>query len=1220
MMEDILAQRILILDGAMGTMIQRYKLEESHFRNASLSSHPQALKGNNDLLSLTSPKIISEIHTIYLEAGADIIETNTFSSTSIAQADYGLAQRAYELNYLSAKLAKEAAQKFSTSQKPRFVAGAIGPTNKTASLSPNVEQPEYRAVNFLTLTQSYGEQIKGLLDGGADILLIETIFDTLNAKAALFAAEEVCSKQKRSVPVMISGTITDASGRTLSGQTLEAFMTSIMHVPYLSIGLNCALGAAQLVPYTKIIAHKAKRYVSLHPNAGLPNELGVYTQTPAEMVKELRPLLEARMLNILGGCCGTTPDHIQALAEAAALCRPRPLPRSDQKSQNLSLSGLEEIVLRSDSNFMNIGERTNVTGSRRFARLIQEKNYEEALGIAKKQVQGGAQVIDVNMDEALLDGEEAMTHFLNLLASEPEVARVPIMIDSSKWEVLEAGLRCAQGKSIVNSISLKEGEKEFLRQAALVRRYGAALIVMAFDEKGQADTYERRIEICERAYYILTQEADFPSSDIIFDPNIFPVATGIEAHHTHALDFFRATKWIKQNLPGARVSGGISNVSFSFRGNQHVREAMHTIFLYHAIQYGLDMGIVNAEAVQVYENIPKNLRDLIENVLFNRSSDAAEHLLNYASKNQRKGKQESTSDEQWRKQSVEERLSHALVTGITDYIIEDTEEIRKKYAHPLQIIEGPLMSGMNIVGDLFGSGKMFLPQVVKSARVMKKAVGYLLPYLKEAEQQQAKRKILRKVLLATVKGDVHDIGKNIVSIVLACNNFEIIDLGVMVPAKKILEVAEEEKVDFIGLSGLITPSLDEMVYVAQEMQAASMKVPLLIGGATTSKTHTAIKIAPAYQGPVVHVLDASRSVPVLQQLSSPAKTIPFTQSIATEYEKIRTNYLQRGEEKVYLTLTEARSKSMHIPWEAYTPPIPKKMGRHIFHKYSLEEIRSYIDWTPFFSTWMLKGKYPAILEDQVVGKEAQTLYRDAQTMLDHIIKKQALEAHGTIALHPAYSTGEDIHLRAEEKTYVLHFLRQQQKKRTGLPNLCLADYIAPQKMSYTDYIGGFALSTGTGIEDLLAYYEKDKDDYSAIMVKALADRLAEAFAELLHEKVRKEFWGYSTESLSCEALIAEKYVGIRPAAGYPACPDHTEKHTIFHWLQAEQEIPLRLTENYAMYPAASVSGLYFSHPEAKYFGLGKVTQEQVADYAQRKNLSLSEMEKWLAPNLAYPTD
>ncbi len=1242
---EILKQRILIIDGAMGTMIQRYKLKEEDYRGDRFKNFAHSLKGNNDLLSITQPHIIKEIHAAYLEAGADIIETNTFNSNSISMADYHMENLIYELNVQSAKIAKEVADEFTKKNpsKPRFVAGAIGPTTKAASLSPNVNDPGFRAVTFDQLVESYTEQIRGLIDGGVDVLLIETIFDTLNAKAALFAIDQYFEKTGKKIPVMVSGTITDASGRTLSGQTLEAFLYSVSHIPLLSIGLNCALGAKQLRPYVQELSDKAPFYTSAYPNAGLPNALGEYDETPAEMVAQLKDFLENNFVNMLGGCCGTTPEHIKRIAEVAKNYKPRVIPSITPSAQ---YSGLEPLTIFEGSNFINIGERTNVTGSKAFARLIKDNKYEEALVVARSQVEGGAQLIDVNMDEGMLDSEQAMTTFLNLIASEPDIAKLPIMIDSSKWSVIEAGLKCVQGKSVVNSISLKEGEEKFIEYAKKVKCYGAAVVVMAFDEKGQADTYERRIAICKRAYDILVQKVKFKKEDIIFDPNILTVATGIEEHANYAVDFIKATKWIKENLPGVKVSGGISNISFSFRGNDVVREAMHSAFLYHAIQAGLDMGIVNAGMIEVYENIPKDLLERVEDVLLNRRADATERLVDFAEKIKGKGK-EFVRDDAWRNEKLETRISHALVKGVVEYIDHDMEEARGKYATSLEIIEGPLMAGMSIVGDLFGAGKMFLPQVVKSARVMKKAVAYLTPFMEEEKKKATvgKKQGAGKVLMATVKGDVHDIGKNIVGVVLGCNNYEVIDLGVMVSCEKILETALQEKVDVIGLSGLITPSLDEMVHVAKEMERQKFSIPLLIGGATTSRIHAAVKIAPHYSSPTIHVLDASRSVPVVSNLLSKENKTKFSQDIKEEYEKLRTDYLEGQKEKTLLSISQARANKFKTNWNERNVIPPSFLGVKSFLNYSLAEISKYIDWTPFFQTWELAGRFPKILEDDVVGKEATKLYYDAQDLLKKIIENNWLQANAVIGFFPAQTVNDDdiqVYKDSDyfiawkqdkesghcfhnhnDRTYfnkiaTLHMLRQQGKRADGIPNLSLADFVAPENHGIQDYIGGFAVTAGIGIEKIVEKFEKEHDDYSSIMIKALADRLAEAFAELMHQRVRKEFWGYaSDENLSNEELIREKYRGIRPAPGYPACPDHTEKETLFKLLQVEENTGIRLTESFAMYPASSVSGWYFSHPESNYFGLGKIEKDQVEEYAKRKNKSTTEMEKWLSSHLNY---
>ena len=1247
---QILSERILVLDGAMGTMIQRYQLQDHDYRGERFKNWPHDLKGNNDLLSLTRPDIIKAIHAAYFEAGADIAETNTFSGTSIAMADYHMEELVYELNYESARLAREVADEFTAREphKPRFVAGSMGPTNRTASLSPDVNNPGYRAVTFDELVEAYYEQIRGLADGGVDLLLVETVFDTLNAKAALFAIDRYNTDhpERAPLPIMVSGTITDASGRTLSGQTTEAFLTSISHLPLLSVGLNCALGADLMRPYVQILAKESPFFTSAHPNAGLPNEMGEYDETPEQMGSVIEGFLKDGLVNIIGGCCGTTPGHIREIARLAQSFRPRPLPAHDD---TMRLSGLEPVRITELTNFVNIGERCNVTGSKKFARLVRNSQYDEALSIAREQVENGAQVLDINLDEGMIDGVEAMQTFLNLIAAEPDIARVPIMIDSSKWEVIEAGLKCVQGKAIVNSISLKEGEERFKELARLVLRYGAATVVMAFDEQGQADSFERRIEICERAYRILVDEVGFPPQDIIFDPNILTVATGMEEHNNYAVDFIEAVRWIKQNLPHAKVSGGVSNISFSFRGNEPVREAMHTAFLYHAIKAGLDMGIVNAGQIGIYDEIPKDLLQLVEDVLLNRSPDATERLITFAETIKDKGKSQSGPDLSWRELPIKERITYSLVKGISDYVDEDTEECRQLLDRPLDVIEGPLMDGMNVVGDLFGEGKMFLPQVVKSARVMKKAVAYLEPYIKAMPASSESG--AGRILLATVKGDVHDIGKNIVGVVLGCNSYEIIDLGVMVPTEKILAAAKEHKVDIIGLSGLITPSLDEMVGVAKEMERQGFTIPLLIGGATTSRIHTAVKIDPHYSGPVIHVLDASRSVPVagklIQSQDSQAKVLA---DIKAEYAQLREEHARRKSDKSLLSIEAARQNKASLNWDNYTPPKPQFLGTRVFEDYDLAEIARYIDWTPFFQTWQLHGKFPAILEDAVVGEEARKLYEDAAVLLGDIIRNKSLRAKAVLGFWPANSKEDDILLlgfeeqqvevpcerhgshthtrytvhKASETTgsavqaeTVLHHLRQQSQKAAGLPNYCLSDFIAPEDSGLTDYLGGFAVTAGIGIEALLDTYEKQHDDYNSILVKALADRLAEAFAELMHERVRKEFWGYAPdEQLDNEALIKEKYRGIRPAPGYPACPDHTEKQALFDLLQAGRA-DISLTESFAMYPASSVSGWYFSHPESRYFPVGKINKDQVLDYAQRKNLSLDEAERWLAPVLVY---
>lgn len=1280
---EILKDRILVLDGAMGSLIQEYKLSDADYRGEKFKDFPHEVKGNNDMLSITKPEVIKEIHAKYFEAGADIAETNTFSGTSIAMADYHMEDYVYELNYQSAKIAREVADEYTAKNpaKPRFVAGSIGPTNRTLSLSPDVNDPGFRAITFDELVDAYYEQIQGLVDGGADVLLVETIFDTLNAKAALYAIDlfahdvkngtvrplksgsmpkqtraNLVEFMKNNIPVMVSGTITDASGRTLSGQTTEAFLTSVSHIDLLSIGLNCALGADLMRPYVQILANEAPFLVSAHPNAGLPNEMGEYDQSPAEMAVIVEDFLQNGFMNIIGGCCGTTPAHIKAIAEVASKYKPREIPTFEPIQK---VSGLEPLKMTKETNFVNVGERCNVTGSKAFARLIREGKYDDALSVARNQAENGAQVIDVNLDEGMIDGVEAMTTFLNLIAAEPDIARLPIMIDSSKWEVIEAGLKCVQGKSIVNSISLKEGEAKFKESAEKVKRYGAATVVMAFDEVGQADSFERRIEICKRAYDILVNEVNFPPQDIIFDPNILTVATGLEEHNNYAVDFINATRWIKENLPYAKVSGGVSNISFSFRGNEPVREAMHTIFLYHAIKAGMDMGIVNAGQLGVYDDIPKDMLELCEDVLLNRRPDATERLVTFAETVKSKGK-EQVVDNSWRELPVGKRLEHALIKGLTEFIDEDVEEARQGFEKPLQVIEGPLMDGMNVVGDLFGEGKMFLPQVVKSARVMKKAVAYLLPFIEEEKLQNRVEGDAEtssnagKILLATVKGDVHDIGKNIVGVVLACNNYEIIDLGVMVPTNKILEEAKKHNVDIIGLSGLITPSLDEMVGVAKEMERQGFKVPLLIGGATTSRIHTAVKIDPHYSGPVIHVLDASKSVPVAGRLMQNEQTSQeIFDEIKAQYAQLRIDHASRQKDKNFIPIEKARENHVKIDWSNYKATKPKFLGTKVFEDYDLAEIAKYIDWTPFFQTWQLSGKYPKIFDDEIVGKEAKKLYDDAQAMLKKVITEKSLQAKAVVGFYPANSVGDDIILHNFEAyeydaagqgalkntgyrilsetavsstgelvenppLAVLHHLRQQNLKAQNLPNLCLSDFVAPLSgAGGADYIGGFAVTAGLGIEALLEQYEKEHDDYNSIMLKAIADRLAEAFTELMHERVRKEFWGYvSDETLSNEELIAEKYQGIRPAPGYPACPDHTEKTALFNLLDADR-IGIELTESFAMYPASSVSGWYFAHPESKYFTIGKIAKDQVIDYANRKNMPLEEVEKWLAPVLNY---
>ncbi|MBU6120249.1 methionine synthase [Hymenobacter siberiensis] len=1214
---EILRQRLLILDGAMGTMIQRHPLTEEDFRGARFADHPKPLRGNNDLLSLTRPDIIKGIHAEYFAAGADMVETNTFSGTTIAQADYGLEHVVYELNYESARLAREAADEYSTPERPRFVAGAVGPTNRTASLSPDVNRPGYRAVTFDELATAYLEQVHGLVDGGVDTLLIETIFDTLNAKAALYAVQKFFDEGGRVVPIMISGTITDASGRTLSGQTVEAFWNSIRHLPLLSVGLNCALGADQLRQYVQELSRISDVHISAYPNAGLPNAFGGYDESAQEFASLVEEYLKEGIVTVVGGCCGTTPQHIAELSRLAERYKPRQLPAEIAVATHLS--GLEPFAIKPESLFVNVGERCNVTGSRAFARLIRTGAYEEALAVARVQVEEGAQVLDVNMDEGMLDSEQAMTTFLHLIASEPDIARVPVMIDSSKWSVLEAGLKCVQGKSIVNSISLKEGEELFLQRARTVRQYGAAMVVMAFDEDGQADSLERRKEICQRSYDLL-MSIDFPPTDIIFDPNILIVGTGMEEHRNYAVDFIESVRWIKANLPGALTSGGVSNISFSFRGNDAVREAMHTAFLYHAIRAGLDMGIVNPGQLGVYDEIEPTLLALAEDVLLNRRADATERLLEFADTVKQKGKVEVVADA-WRSLPVQERLAHALVKGITEFIDEDTEAARLELARPLNVIEGPLMAGMNVVGDLFGAGKMFLPQVVKSARVMKKAVAYLEPYLL-ADKQGGDRQTAGKILMATVKGDVHDIGKNIVGVVLACNNFDIIDLGVMVPLEKILDEAQKQQVDVIGLSGLITPSLDEMVYVAQAMEKRGLKIPLLIGGATTSRLHTAVKIAPSYSGPVVHVNDASRSVGVAAGLLGSSERA-YAQTVADDYAALRADYASRQRDKSYLSIEAARANGVKSDWNTVSITKPTFLGTKVLEDYDLAELARYIDWTPFFHTWELKGRYPRILEDATLGEAATKLFADAQAMLTKIIDEKLLTARAVLGFWPVNTKGSDtIEIYADDTRDAVatefFTLRQQGEKGPSIPNIAFSDFLAPKESGRADYMGGFAVTAGIGIEKLIEQFDADHDDYSSIMVKALADRLAEAFAERLHERVRREFWGYAPdEHLSSEDLVQEKYRGVRPAPGYPGCPDHTEKITLFQLLDAGAKTGITLTENLAMYPASSVSGMYYAHPDSRYFGLGRIGKDQVADIAQRKGMELPELERWLMPNLNY---
>ena len=1235
-------QRILVLDGAMGTMIQGYGLSEADFRAARFAEHSHDLKGNNDLLVLTQPQIIREIHDKYLAAGADIIGTNTFNATSIAQADYGTEDLCYELNKAAAQVAREAADAASTPDKPRFVGGALGPTNRTASISPDVNDPGFRNVDYMELVEAYVEAARGLIDGGADLLVIETIFDTLNAKAAIYACRQVFDELGTELPIVISGTITDASGRTLSGQVTEAFYNAIRHAKPFAVGLNCALGGREMRPYIEELARIADCRVSCYPNAGLPNAFGEYDEQPEETGAIIREFAQAGFVNLVGGCCGTTPEHIAAIAKAVAEIAPRePQPRPVA----CRLSGLEPLTIDEQSLFVNVGERTNVTGSARFRRLIKEGDYDTALEVARQQVEAGAQIIDINMDEGMLDGVEAMTRFMRLIAAEPDIARVPIMIDSSKWEVIEAGLQNVQGKPVVNSISLKEGEEAFIHHARLCQRYGAAVVVMAFDEDGQADNLQRRKDICARAYDVLVNKVGFPPEDIIFDPNIFAVATGIAEHRRYGLDFIEATAWIKDNCPHAMVSGGVSNVSFSFRGNDAVREAIHSAFLYHAIKNGMDMGIVNAGQLAIYEELDRELRDAIEDVLFDRSAEAAENLLQVAEKHRGDGQAAKADDLSWRELPVAKRLEHALVKGIDGWVTEDTEEARQTFDRPIEVIEGPLMDGMNVVGDLFGAGKMFLPQVVKSARVMKKAVAYLIPYIEAAKQPGDEKKNNGTLIMATVKGDVHDIGKNIVGVVLQCNNFEVIDLGVMVPAQKILDAAREHKADIIGLSGLITPSLDEMVHLAKEMQRQGFDIPLLIGGATTSRAHTAVKIDPAYEGPVIWVKDASRSVGIASRLLSASEGAGSKRALLeetqAEYDGIRERHAAKHGKEKFVSLDAARANRTPIDWSDYTPPRPRLYTTQakdvcagdchppntvepvrVFKHYSIAELREYIDWQPFFISWEMKGKYPDILNNAATRETARKLWDDAQQMLDQIIEENWLTANGVIGLFPAASDGDDIivytdETRSEERTR-LHNLRQQGEHRQGVPNRCLADYVAPVDSGLKDYVGAFAVTSGLGCAERVEAYKKDNDDYNAILLETLADRLAEAFAERLHQRVRKEVWGHAPdEKLSNEELIKEAYAGIRPAPGYPACPEHSEKATLWELLDVENRTGIKLTESYAMWPGAAVSGWYFSHPESRYFIVGRINKEQVEDYAQRKGWTLEQAERWLAPNLGY---
>lgn len=1216
-LEQELKKRILVLDGAMGTMIQQHKLSEAQFRGELFADWPSDLKGNNDLLVLTQPDIIRDIHSQYFEAGADIVETNTFNSTSIAMADYKMESLSAEINEVAARLARECADEWTrkTPEQPRYVAGVLGPTNRTASISPDVNDPAYRNITFDQLVEAYRESTRSLVKGGVDLIMIETIFDTLNAKAAIFAVETELEALGVSLPIMISGTITDASGRTLSGQTTEAFYNSLRHAQPISFGLNCALGPNELRQYIAELSRIAECYVSAHPNAGLPNAFGEYDLDAQNMAEQIHEWATAGFLNIVGGCCGTTPLHIKKMADAVKGITPRQLPSLPVECR---LSGLEPLNIGKKSLFVNVGERTNVTGSAKFKRLIKEENYQEALDVAREQVENGAQIIDINMDEGMLDSHAAMVRFLNLIAGEPDIARVPIMIDSSKWEVIEAGLKCIQGKGIVNSISMKEGVEAFIEHAKLLRKYGAAVVVMAFDEVGQADTRERKIEICRRAYQILTEEVGFPPEDIIFDPNIFAVATGIEEHNNYAVDFIEVCKDIKAQLPHAMISGGVSNVSFSFRGNDPVREAIHAVFLYYAIRNGMDMGIVNAGQLAIYDDLPSELKDAVEDVILNRRDDSTERLLELAEKYRGAGAgEQQVQQAEWRSWEVEKRLEYALVKGITEFIIEDTEETRQRASSPIEVIEGPLMNGMNVVGDLFGEGKMFLPQVVKSARVMKQAVAYLEPYIQELKQSGSSA---GKILLATVKGDVHDIGKNIVGVVLQCNNYEIIDLGVMVPCETILKTAREENVDIIGLSGLITPSLDEMVHVAKEMERQGFALPLLIGGATTSKAHTAVKIEPNYSGPTTYVQNASRTVGVVSALLSATQKADFVARTRREYDTVRQQHGRRRPKTPPVALDVARANAVNIDWQNYQPPVPKFQGIEEVTA-SISTLRDYIDWTPFFMTWSLAGKYPRILEDEVVGSEARKLLKDANNMLDKLDKERLLTPKGIFGLFPANRVGDDVEIYTDESrshVQVMGLNLRQQTLKTEFPNYCLSDFVAPKNSGKADYIGAFAVTGGLEEDALADEYEQQHDDYNKIMVKALADRLAEAFAEYLHQQVRRQYWGYAAdENLSNEELIRENYQGIRPAPGYPACPEHTEKAKIWQLLDVETQIGMKLTSSYAMWPGASVSGWYFSHPESKYFAVAQLQKDQIEDYAKRKGMSVRELERWLAPNLAY---
>ncbi len=1215
--QELLQKRILVLDGAMGTTLQEYNLEEEDFKGELLREHNTSLKGNNDILSLTQPKIISEIHEKFLQAGADIIETNTFNSNLISQSDYNTEQLIYELNYESAKIARICADKYTTlnPEKPRFVAGSIGPTNKTASMSSDVNNPGHRDVTFDDFVNTYTTQIKGLIDGGVDLLLIETVFDTLNAKAALFAIENIQKKQNTDIPIMISGTLSGISGRTLSGQTVEAFLNSLTHVNLLSIGFNCSSGAQGLKPFIEELSKISPFYVSAYPNAGFPNEFGEYDQSGNDMGVVIEDFFKDGIVNIVGGCCGTTYEHIKVIAQLADKFPPRKIPKIKKLTR---LSGLEPLTITKESNLINIGERTNVAGSAKFARLIQEEQFDKALSIARQQVEGGAQIIDVCMDTAMLDAEKSMVNFLNLIASEPEIAKLPIMIDSSKWSVIELALKCIQGKSIVNSISLKEGEGIFKERAELIRQYGASVVVMLFDEKGQADTYERKIEIAERAYNVLVKEVKFPPEDIIFDPNVLTIATGIEEYDNYAVNFINATKWIKENLAYAKVSGGVSNLSFSFRGNNVVREAMHSVFLYHAILAGLDMAIVNPAMLEVYDDIPEELLKKVEDVVLNTSKKATENLVEYAEgvKDKKAVKKEKVKE--WRSMNVEDRIIHALIKGISDNIEDDTEELRQKFDASIDIIDGPLMNAMNKVGEMFGQGKMFLPQVVKSARVMKKAVSYLQPFIEEEKKQSGEIKSTGKVLLATVKGDVHDIGKNIAGVILSCNNYEVIDLGVMVPTEKIIEKAKELNVDIVGLSGLITPSLDEMVKIAKEMERAGLKVPLLVSGATTSKIHTVIKIAPNYSYPSIHVKDASEGVSIVGKLLSSRMKDEYINNLNNEYKIITENYNTKSKYKTSIEINSARNNSLKINWKDQKIVKPLFIGNKVFENYSIEEISKYINWTLFFNAWKIKGRFPEILHNKETGEEATKLYNDALKMLKLIVEENILKANGVIGLYPANSINDDIIVSSEngEDISTFYFLRNQEQNKKNI-NLCLSDFIADKQTGTLDYIGFFAATTGIGTAEKVKEFQNGNDDYSAIMIKIISDRLVEAFSELLHYKVRNELWGYDkSKDLSIDFLLKNKFKGIRPAVGFPSCPDHTEKQKIFDLLEVKENVKISLTENYAMYPEASVCGYYFSNPEAKYFNVGKISEDQIVDYAKRKNMLVIEMKKWLNNNVS----